>query len=103
VLGGRLRGRGAGLGAADVESVVRMVTQLGELKGVSMKMGQILSYVDPSLPPELRGLLSLLQTASAASPFPAVEETLRAALGPRAEDLLAQLERAPVAVASIGQ
>ena len=74
VLGGRLRGRGEGLGAADLESVAKMVTQLGELKGVAMKMGQILGYVDPSLPPELRGLLSLLQTASAASPFSAVED-----------------------------
>lgn len=103
VLGGRLRGRGDGLAAADLEAVVRMVTQLGELKGVAMKVGQILGYVDPSLPEELRGLLSILQTTSPASPFSVVEETLRAALGERADALLAGLERAPVAVASIGQ
>lgn len=57
VLGGRFRGDERGLGAADVEAVARLVERLGELKGVAMKAGQILGYVDPSLSPELRGLL----------------------------------------------
>lgn len=103
VLGGGLRGRGQGLEAADLDAVVRLVERLGELKGVAMKAGQILGYVDPSLSPELRGLLSVLQTASPASPFVEVERTLREAFGQRADELLAGLERVPIAVASIGQ
>jgi hypothetical protein len=102
-LGGRLRGRGGGLAAAEIEDVVRLVSRLGELKGVAMKAGQILGYVDPTLAPELRDMLSLLQTTSAAAPFEAVAETVRAAFGPRAETLLAGLVREPIAVASIGQ
>ena len=103
VLGGRFRGRGQGLEAADLDSVARLVERLGQLKGVAMKAGQILGYVDPSLSPELRGLLSVLQTASPPSPFPEVESTIREAFGERGEELLARLERAPIAVASIGQ
>ena len=103
VLGGRFRGDERGLGAADVAAVARLVERLGELKGVAMKAGQILGYVDPSLSPELRGLLSVLQTAAPASPFGEVERTIREAFGQRADELLARFERTPIAVASIGQ
>jgi len=103
VVGGRLRGKGEGLGAADVRAVSQLVSRLGELKGLAMKAGQVLGYIDPTLPPEIRELLSVLQTASPASPFPQVEATIRAALGSRADVLLAGLERKPVSVASIGQ
>lgn len=98
------------LGARDDEpterelaSIAAMVGRLGELKGVAMKMGQIASFIDPSLQPEVRELLALLQTTSPASPFEAVEATLREQLGPRADALLAHLEKTPIAVASIGQ
>lgn len=96
-------GRGGGLSSADLDQIAGVVSQLGELKGVAMKMGQILSYIDPTMPAELRGLLALLQTSAAASPQAQVEATLREALGARAEALLARLSWAPVAVASIGQ
>jgi predicted unusual protein kinase regulating ubiquinone biosynthesis (AarF/ABC1/UbiB family) len=102
-LGGRLRGKGEGLGAADARAVGQLVARLGELKGLAMKAGQILGYIDPTLPKEFRELLSVLQTASPASPFPQVEATIRAAFGARADLLLAGLERRPVSVASIGQ
>ena len=98
VLSGRTRES-----ALDLEDVARWVGQLGELKGVAMKAGQILGYIDVTLPPELRGMMALLQTTAPASPFGQVEATVRAALGGRAEALLAGLERAPVAVASIAQ
>lgn len=103
VLGGRLRGRAEGLAAAELDDVARLVGRLGELKGVAMKAGQILGYVDPTLPPELRSLLAVLQTAAPASPFMAVEGALREAFGTRAERLIAEMEREPLAVASIGQ
>lgn len=103
VLGGRFRGRGDGLEAADLDAVARLVERLGELKGVAMKAGQILSYVDPTLSPELRSLLSVLQTASSATPFSEVERSLRRAFAERADDLLRSMDVAPIAVASIGQ
>lgn len=87
----------------DLAAIVRLTTQLGELKGVAMKMGQVLAFLDPSLPNEVQKLLGLLQTRAPASPWASVEATLREALGGKAEALLAGLDRRPVAVASIGQ
>lgn len=92
----------AGLGLASRE-LEALATRLGELKGVGMKMGQILSFIDPSLPPETRRILSVLQRNAAATPFVAVEHTLREAFGARTDTLLAGIEREPFSVASIGQ
>lgn len=102
-LGQRLRGGDAGLAQVDLRAVRLLVERLGELKGLSMKAGQILGYIDPTLPSELRALLSLLQTTAQPTPFAAVEATLRDALGERSGELLEHLQPAPVAVASIGQ
>ncbi len=103
VVSGRFRGRGGGMGAADLRAIRKLVTNLGELKGLAMKMGQIMSYIDVTLPPEMRDLMSLLQTQSQPTAFARVEETIRADLGDRAAALLEHLDRAPVSVASIGQ
>lgn len=103
VLGGRLRGREGGVGAAELEDIAALVRRVGELKGVAMKAGQILGYVDPSLPEEARALLTVLHTASTASPVEVVRATLRAELGDRADELLAGMDPRPIAVASIGQ
>jgi predicted unusual protein kinase regulating ubiquinone biosynthesis (AarF/ABC1/UbiB family) len=110
---GRLFRTGANVGAmasavlsredVDLDGVMKFVRGLGELKGVGMKAGQLLSYIDPTLPAELRDALALLQTTSAASPWASVEATIRTALGERADQLLHNLDRAPIAVASIGQ
>ena len=104
LLGGRLRGRGSGgLDGIDLRTVRKLVTNLGELKGLAMKFGQILSYIDVSLPPEMRELLAVLQTQSQPTAFDRVAEVLREDLGPRADQLLATISREPVSVASIGQ
>ncbi|MFO0548642.1 MAG: AarF/UbiB family protein [Polyangiaceae bacterium] len=89
--------------APDLERVARVVEQVGELKGVAMKAGQILGYMDPSLHGDLRAMLSVLQKSATASPWTHVEATVRSAFGPRADTLLAGLERTPIAVASVGQ
>ncbi len=89
--------------AIDLAAAAEVVAGLGRLKGMAMKVGQMLGHVDPGVPEELRGMLSLLQTSAPATGFEAVEAEIRASLGPRAEPLLAGMERAPVAVASIGQ
>jgi predicted unusual protein kinase regulating ubiquinone biosynthesis (AarF/ABC1/UbiB family) len=87
----------------DPATVERLVRNLGELKGIAMKMGQILSYIDDSLPDETRRVLSLLQTTSQPTAFEEIERTVRAELGERAGELLATMERVPAASASIGQ
>ncbi|MBI5490348.1 MAG: AarF/ABC1/UbiB kinase family protein [Deltaproteobacteria bacterium] len=89
--------------ARDLRQFETLVRQLGELKGLPMKLGQIVSYLDIDLPEEQRGILSLLQTQSPATPRTEVERVVREDLGARAATLLAGLDPEPVAIASIGQ
>lgn len=96
--------RGGRDAALDVGAIGQAVRNLGELRGVAMKLGQMMSYVDQSVPEELRTMMSLLQTSAPATPYPQVEQTLRTALGEqRAAELVAGLVKTPLAVASIGQ
>ncbi|MFO0748499.1 MAG: AarF/UbiB family protein, partial [Myxococcota bacterium] len=87
----------------DPAAVAAIVERLGALKGVAMKVGQMLGYVDQGLPEGMRAMLATLQTAAPATPFEGVAAVIEAALGARAAPLLAGLERAPLAVASVGQ
>jgi predicted unusual protein kinase regulating ubiquinone biosynthesis (AarF/ABC1/UbiB family) len=101
---GRFRAREDGsVDARDLERIEALVRSLGELKGVPMKLGQIAAYVDESLPAELRDVLAALHTHAPAMAFDDVATTLREELGPRADVLLATMERLPIAAASIGQ
>jgi predicted unusual protein kinase regulating ubiquinone biosynthesis (AarF/ABC1/UbiB family) len=59
-----------------------------------MKAGQMLGYLDPTMPEELRGALSLLQTVAPTTPFETVRRSVNEAI---------QLDERPIAVASIGQ
>lgn len=90
-------------GDLDPEVIAALVGELGELKGIAMKAGQMLGYIDASVPPELRSALALLQTAAPRSSAAEVAATIRDALGERGEALLAGMEVEPFAVASIGQ
>ncbi|MCG8417032.1 MAG: ribosomal protein L7/L12 [Proteobacteria bacterium] len=81
----------------------QLATSLGELKGVPMKLGQLMSYVDDDVPDETRAAFSVLQSHAQPMPFVQIERTVRDQLGIRANQLLDRLERQPIAVASIGQ
>jgi len=87
----------------DVEAIAKIVGSLGQLKGITMKVGQLMSYIDVALPDELRNALSVLQTHAQPMPIERVHDILRQELGGRADDLLANLEATPIAAASIGQ
>jgi predicted unusual protein kinase regulating ubiquinone biosynthesis (AarF/ABC1/UbiB family) len=97
------RGSDATLTERDFRKLEALVLRLGDLKGLPMKFGQIMSYLELDMPEEARALMSLLQTQSPATPFEQVEAVLREDLGSRADQLLAGLERVPVSIASIGQ
>jgi predicted unusual protein kinase regulating ubiquinone biosynthesis (AarF/ABC1/UbiB family) len=99
----RRRAASGELEDADLARIEQLVARLGELKGLPMKIGQVLGYLEADLPAPVQQLLSLLQTQSQPMPFERIESALREALGSRAEALLAKLERSPVSVASIGQ
>jgi predicted unusual protein kinase regulating ubiquinone biosynthesis (AarF/ABC1/UbiB family) len=80
---------------------------LGQLKGLPMKLGQLLSYVDDLLPPEhgaiYRETLRGLQVLARPMPWSTVEAQIRADLGAAPEVLFARIDQTPLAAASIGQ
>jgi predicted unusual protein kinase regulating ubiquinone biosynthesis (AarF/ABC1/UbiB family) len=90
-------------GDINVDAIESIVERMGELKGISMKAGQIIGTLDSVVPEEIRRVLATLQTAAARTSFPEVEAILRRSFGDRAETLLAGMKPEPVAVASIGQ
>lgn len=85
------------------EDVARFVTSVGQLKGVAMKAGQIMSYIDVALPEEARNALSVLQTHAQPMETERVRAILKAELGDKGEFLASTLEDRPVSAASIGQ
>ncbi len=87
-------------GDADFEDVARLVLSLGELKGVAIKAGQMLGYLDPALPEPVRAAMAVLQTAAPATP---IDEVRRAVEAAGLAGLLATLDPEPLAVGSIGQ
>ena len=87
----------------DPEKLVKLISGMGQLKGIAMKMGQIMSYIDVAIPEELKDALSVLQTFAQPMPFDRVDGIIREELEDRAETLLAEFDVNPVSAASIGQ
>jgi len=87
----------------DINALAAVVRSIGQLKGIAMKSGQLLSYLDLPLPAEMRSALAVLQTHSPPMAFERVTEIVKAELGGRAAPLLEHLAPVPAAAASIGQ
>jgi ribosomal protein L7/L12 len=85
------------------ETIDKIVVALGELKGVPMKLGQLLSYADPARAEDTQAALSALQTCSRPLTFPRVAQALAEELGTAVDGLLRGLDPQPIACASIGQ
>lgn len=103
VLARSKQGAESPLSERDLAKLEALVARLGDLKGLPMKFGQIMSYLEIDMPDEARRLFAHLQRQSPGAPFAKVEETIRADLGARADALLSRMERSPVSIASIGQ
>ena len=95
--GGRLAWQSKGNEAAplDVDALAAIVASVGQLKGVAMKAGQLLGYLDLPIPPELRSALAVLQTHSPAMPFERVTEILKSELGANAPAVLEKMDPCP--------
>ncbi len=89
--------------SAAVEAATRMVKELGALKGLVMKLGQIASYMPGALPPQAQRVLSKLQANSTAMEYAQVDEVVREQFGASAQTLFESFEPEPFAAASIGQ
>lgn len=92
----RSSGAAEGLGAD-------WVAELDAMKGLAMKVGQMVSYLDGSLPPESQRVLRKLQQGSEPLAFEAIEPVVVAALGVPLSEAFERFDPDPVAAASIGQ
>ena len=80
-----------------------LVETLGEMKGLAMKAGQMMSYVDFTLPPKAREVLSKLQDSTPAMAPGLVDQIMIEQLGGPPTEIFAQWSPKPFAAASIGQ
>ena len=90
-------------GEADGAIGEALAAELDRMKGMAMKVGQILSYFDGVLPEETHAALRMLQQGATSMPWDKVAGVIRGALGADPDVLFDSIERAPVAGASIGQ
>ncbi len=80
---------------------------LGELKGVALKIGQMVSFMDGALPAEYRDVyqraLQQLQADAPALPYATIAPLLEEELGAPAHECFERFDQEPFAAASIGQ
>lgn len=94
-------------GEVDEEHAVRAATQLaetmGEMKGLVMKLGQMASYLEGSMPPAAQRVMAQLQAESTPLTFEAAAAIIDDDLGAAPDELFERFEREPFAAASLGQ
>jgi predicted unusual protein kinase regulating ubiquinone biosynthesis (AarF/ABC1/UbiB family) len=76
---------------------------MGDMKGALMKLGQIISFMDDALPEVYRAELVKLQAQAPPMRWDVVEAALRLELGGDIDRHFRQIDRTPLAAASIGQ
>jgi len=81
----------------------RLASGFAELRGVFIKLGQVISVLGGFLPPSYREALHKLQDQVPARPFKEVELRLVEAFGLSALERFASFEREPIAAASLAQ
>jgi predicted unusual protein kinase regulating ubiquinone biosynthesis (AarF/ABC1/UbiB family) len=81
----------------------RLVQRLGKMKGLSMKLVQMLSYVDPRTFAEAPAIVARLQAAAPAMAPSLVNAVMLASFGKLPHELFAEWIPEPLAVGSIGQ
>lgn len=107
--GGRVltRGREAAGAAFHEKTARKLLDTLGSMKGLPMKVGQILSYMDGVIPPEAepiyREALERLQVRSDPMTWDELAPVVEEDLGRPPEELFDDIDIEPLAAASIGQ
>jgi predicted unusual protein kinase regulating ubiquinone biosynthesis (AarF/ABC1/UbiB family) len=88
---------------AAIAAARKLVTRMGNLKGLVMKAGQIASYMPGTLPPAAQQVLAELQAQSTPMAFPRIQDVLEAELGGSLATRFDSFDERPFAAASIGQ
>lgn len=86
-----------------IKSAEDVARELGNMKGVIMKAGQMLSFIIESMPPEAQAALATLQADVPPMSPRAAAGVVRSELGKEPEELFLEWSETPVAAASIGQ
>jgi ubiquinone biosynthesis protein len=87
----------------DQRNARRLLRGMLRLRGVFIKLGQILSILGGFLPRAFTRELESLQDNVPPHPFRDLERTFMASFGKRAEECFATIDREPIAAASLGQ
>jgi predicted unusual protein kinase regulating ubiquinone biosynthesis (AarF/ABC1/UbiB family) len=85
-----------------MKNALRVKDLLGQLKGVPMKIGQMISLHEKLLPDEVVRVLRTLQQNAPSVAFEDILEMVKRELGPRFS-LIRSIDDTPLAAASIGQ
>ncbi len=86
-----------------IRSAEDVATELGQMKGAAMKLGQMLGFVADGLPPAARDALAQLQQDVPPMVPSLADQVVREELGAPPEELFLDWDPDPVAAASIGQ
>jgi predicted unusual protein kinase regulating ubiquinone biosynthesis (AarF/ABC1/UbiB family) len=100
--------RDAALERRHIEAAEQIVTALGTMKGVAMKVGQVMSFIDVGLVPEdyreeFQSKLAALRDAAPTVTFKDMRKVLEEELEDRLEEVFSEFDEEPLAAASIGQ
>jgi predicted unusual protein kinase regulating ubiquinone biosynthesis (AarF/ABC1/UbiB family) len=87
----------------EIRTAEQVATELGNMKGALMKLGQMVSYLDEGLPEPFRVALAQLQHDAPPMSAELAAEMITAELGRDPHDLFAEWDPVPIAAASIGQ
>jgi predicted unusual protein kinase regulating ubiquinone biosynthesis (AarF/ABC1/UbiB family) len=103
LLPGNKERREENLQRAYAKNAARVVDVLGELKGASMKVGQLLSADPELLPDEFSDVMSSLQKDAPPMTYATVKDQIEAALDRPMETVFSFFDPEPIGAASIGQ
>ncbi len=87
----------------QLTTAAAVASELGQMKGALMKLGQMASYLDEGLPEPLRMALAQLRTGAPPMSPELAAGVVEAELGMRPETLFREWDPQPIAAASIGQ
>ena len=87
----------------ELRSAEQVVATLGNMKGALMKLGQMMSFVDESIPAPIREALSQLQQDAPPMSPELAAQVVEQELGGQPDKVFAEWDEVPIAAASIGQ
>ena len=89
--------------AFAIRTAEDVARELGNMKGVIMKAGQMISFIAEGLPPDAKAALATLQADVAPMAPSLAEQVIREELGDTVPRLFLDWDPIPIAAASIGQ